>query len=110
MHPSNPRKVPDAAHGAGRSKNPTVAYHLTGPVRWFDRELDRIVVHVAEADGHAGRFLGEDVTVALPPSRQAYDLVPGDEVAVRCRLPRELGAATPELLEALAVERVAEPL
>lgn len=91
-------------HTAGRSHNPTVAYELAGVVRWVDAELDRIVVHVTEAGGRAGRWLGEDVTLDLSDSRRPdLDLLPGIAVRVRARLPRDLGASVPDPVPAVSI-------
>jgi len=90
-------------HGEPRGHNPTVVYEMSGPIRWLDPVLDRIVVHVDRANGHAGAFLGRDMTFDLSSARVAApdvdgdgvadraDLLPGVEVRVRARLPRDLG-------------------
>ncbi|MCW2957503.1 MAG: hypothetical protein JWP18_306 [Solirubrobacterales bacterium] len=97
-------------HSLGHSANPVVVYEVTGTVRWLDTDLDRIVVGVHDTDGHAGMFLGRDVTVDVEAARlngvTAEGLVPGTEVRVKTHLPRSLGAELPEMLTAASISAV----
>lgn len=99
--------IGSGAHSNGHSANPLVNYELLGTVRWLDAELERMVLGVRETDGHAGAFQGRDVTIDLQCARVnggvVDDLTPGVEVRVKLRLPRDLGPAIPELLEANSV-------
>lgn len=94
-------------HSDPRSTNPLVNYELSGTVRWLDLELERMVVGVRKTDGHAGMFQGRDVTVDLKVARvhggSIEELVPGSQVKVKLRLPRELDGKLPDLLPALSV-------
>lgn len=94
-------------HSPGHSSNPLVNYELSGQVRWLDVALQRMVVGVRKTDGHAGVFLGQDVTVDLEAARvhggEIGDLMPGTDVRVKLRLQRDLGPTMPELLEAHSV-------
>jgi hypothetical protein len=70
---------------------------MTGTIRWFDAELDRLVVHVEAVNGHAGRFLDKDVTFDLTDSRRPdSELAPGIIVTMKTRLPRDLDAHIPD--------------
>ncbi|HYF26447.1 MAG TPA: hypothetical protein VD931_11965 [Baekduia sp.] len=81
-----------------------MSYELAGEVRWLDAGLDRIVVRIGEASGRAGRWLGEDVTFDLARSRRPdAELLPGTNVRVHARLPRDLGATAPDPVPALSV-------
>lgn len=99
-HPDLPQREHPAA-------NPLVNYELTGAVRWLDVPLERIVLAVRDTDGHAGSFLGSNVTVDLELARLGEhalgDLVPGTELHVKLRMPRDLGHPLPDLLQALSV-------
>lgn len=91
-------------HGESRARNPLVSYDIAGTVRWLDRDLGRAVVHVTEANGHAGALLGDDVTVDLrdarmsAPGRPLVSILPGNEVRLRTRLPREMPEGMPDPL------------
>jgi hypothetical protein len=99
-------------HSDGRNQNPLVNYELSGTIRWLDVELERIVLAVAATDGHAGPFLGQDVSVAVGDARlhgaTLRELVPGTAVTVKARLPRELGGTAPDPLPALSVTASAQ--
>ena len=87
------------AHTPGRKHNPTVSYDVEGAVRWYDADATsaRVVVHVDTANGHAGRFMDQDVTFALAADTDVPDgLLPGARVRVRARMPRELGLHAPD--------------
>jgi hypothetical protein len=91
--------------------DPLVNYELIGTVRWLDVELSRIVVGVDETRGHAGGFLGHDVTVDLGDAA-LHDatldaLTPGVRVRVKTRLPETHGARLPELVPAHALYALA---
>lgn len=91
-------------HTPGPRHNPTSNYELTGTVRWYDADLTRAVVHVEAANGHAGRWLGEDVTVELAPGATVADgLLPGARVRVHARMPRDLGVDAPDPIPATSV-------
>jgi len=88
-------------HGPGRKHNPTVSYDMEGVIRWYDAGADagaaRVVIHVEAANGHAGRFLGRDVTCELMAGCSAPDgLLPGARVRVHAKMPRELGLHAPD--------------
>lgn len=57
--------VGTGSRSPARTHNPRVEYELTGTIRWLDVDLERLVLAVEATDGHAGRFLGRDVTVEL---------------------------------------------
>jgi hypothetical protein len=109
-------------HSASRSHNPTVVYEIDGEVRWLDEELQRVVVHVADANGHAGALRGKDVTfgvagarvtggdVNADGSRDGADLLPGVRVRVRARLPRSLDGGVPDLITAASVGMLPAPV
>jgi hypothetical protein len=87
-------------HAPGRDHNPMVAYELRGTVRWVERDGDRFVVHVTDTNGHAARFLGNDVTVeAAAGDRSGDELLPGADARVKTRMPREIDAL-PEVVQA----------
>lgn len=90
------------SRGSGHSHDPLVNYELTGTVRWLDEELQRVVVGVEETGGHAGPFLGQDVTVDLASAAlhgaALADLTPGVRLRVKTRLHAELGRLLPELV------------
>lgn len=103
-------------HSASAAHNPTVVYEIDGEVRWLDADAQRIVVHVADANGHAGGLRGQDVTFGIADARlrveedvdadgerDAADLLPGVRVRVRAHLPRALDAGLPEVLDAASV-------
>lgn len=108
-------------HSASRAHNPTVVYEIEGEVRWLDDELGRVVVRVADANGHAGALRGRDVTFAIGSARvttedvnndgerDGRDLLPGVTVRVRARLPRSLDDGVPELIEASSVGMLPAP-
>lgn len=110
------------ARSASRAHNPTVVYEIDGEVRWLDEELGRIVVHVADANGHAGALRERDVTFGIADSRvttqdanadgaaNAQDLLPGVLVRVRARLPRSLEGGVPDLIEATSVATLPPPM
>jgi hypothetical protein len=87
--------------------DPLVNHELIGAVRWLDTELRRIVVGVDETRGHAGPFLGKDVTVDLGGASlhdaNLDDLTPGMRVRVKARLHDVHGVHLPELIPAHAV-------
>lgn len=99
-----------AGSGSRRGPNggePLVNHELIGTVRWLDLELQRIVVGVDETRGHAGPFLGKDVTVALEGAA-LHDttlerLTPGLRVRVKTRLHEVHGVRVPELIPAHAI-------
>ena len=109
------------ARSASRAHNPTVVYEIDGEVRWLDEELSRIVVHVADANGHAGALRGDDVTFGIADARvtaedvntdgaaDGQDLLPGVLVRVRARLPRSLDGGVPDLIEASSVTTLPPP-
>ena len=106
----DPSPVPGRPHDGfgsrhpGSSHNPQAAYAMTGPIRWFDAELDRVVVHVADVNGHAGRFLDQDVTFDLTDSRRpSAELAPGIVVTIKTRLPRELDDQIPDPVPARSI-------
>ena len=110
----DPSPVPGRPHdGSGgrhpqSSHNPQASYEMTGTIRWFDAELDRIVVHVEEANGHAGAFLDQDVTFDLAGSRRPDEaLAPGIAVKLKTRLPRELDDHVPDPVPVHSVAIVA---
>ncbi len=86
---------------------PLVNHELIGAVRWLDKELRRIVVGVDETRGHAGPFLGKDVTVDLSDAAlhdaQLDELTPGVRVRVKTRLEDVHGVTLPELVPAHAL-------
>lgn len=98
--------------GTGSRRAPSAGDHLVGheligTVRWLDTELSRIVVGVDETHGHAGPFLGKDVTVdlqhaALHDARLA-ELTPGLRVRVKARLRELHGVELPDLVPAHAL-------
>lgn len=93
-----------AGHTPGPRHNPTCNYELTGTVRWYESGLSRAVVHVDTANSHAGRWLGEDVTVDLGAGADVPEgLLPGARVRVHARLPRELGSGAPDPIPATSV-------
>lgn len=99
----DPSPVPGRPHdGFGSrhpvsSHNPQASYEMTGTIRWFDPELDRLVVHVEDVNGHAGPFLDKDVTFDLADSRRPDgELAPGIVVTIKTRLPRDLDAHIPD--------------
>ncbi len=108
-------------HSAGRSRDPTVVHEVSGEIRWVDTDLQRIVVHVAEAGSHAGPTLGHDVTFSLEDARISTedtdgdgkrtfaDLLPGVHVRVRTRIARSRTVQVPELLEATSVATFSAP-
>lgn len=100
------------SRGPARTHNPLVDYELRGTVRWLDTDLERLVLSVERAGGHAGAFLGRDVTVDLEMARvhgaDAAALLPGTRVDVKLRLARDLGAGLPDLVAAHAVHVVAD--
>lgn len=115
MHMSNRTGRPHGGTGSrtpGRTHNPRVDYELTGTIRWLDVDLERVVLTVEHAGGHAGRFLGRDVTVDLEiarlPDARLDALLPGQRARVRARLSRDLGAALPDMVQALSVELLGE--
>jgi len=112
MHTNVPRQpgqpnLGSGSHSLGPDTNPLVNHELTGTVRWLDVELERIVLDARETDGHAGMFRGRDITVDLTAARidgaRLDELVPGTEVRVRARLPRDLGPAVPDPVPASSV-------
>lgn len=86
---------------------PLVNHELIGPVRWLDTELRRIVVGVDETRGHAGPFLGKDVTVDLADAAlhdaKLDELTPGVRVRIKTRLHDLHGVGLPELVPAHAL-------
>ena len=93
-----------AGHTSGHKHNPTANYELMGAVRWYDAGSARAVVHVDETNGHAGRYLGEDVTVELAAGADVpHDLLPGARVRVHARMPRDLGTDAPDPIPASSV-------
>jgi len=109
------------AHSASRSHNPTVVYEIDGEIRWLDEMLRRVVVHVGDANGHAGALRGRDVTFAVEEARitaqdvntdglrNTSDLLPGVHVRVRARLPRSLDGGIPALIKASSVGMLPAP-
>lgn len=99
-----------AGTGSRRAPNggePLVNHELIGTVRWLDTELQRIVIGVDETRGHAGPFLGKDVTVDLTDAA-LHDatldaLTPGVRIRVKTRLHEVHGVELPELVPAHAV-------
>jgi hypothetical protein len=96
--------------GSRRGPNggePLVNHELIGAVRWLDTELKRIVVGVEETRGHAGPFLGKDVTIDLADATlhdtNLEALTPGARVRVKTRLPEVHGVDVPELVPAHGV-------
>lgn len=89
---------------AGHHHDPLANYELTGTVRWLDEELQRVVIGVEETGGHAGPFLGHDVTVDLASAALhgtvLSDLTPGARLRVKARLHTDLGTQLPELINA----------
>jgi hypothetical protein len=110
---TNPNRSGRSHVGTGprhtaRSSNPLVNYEMSGTVRWLDVDLERMVLGVEGTDGHAGAFLGRDVTVDLEMARvhgaSLDGLLPGTRVRVKLRLPRDLGAELPDLVAAYSVQ------
>lgn len=101
--PSQAHPGHDSHHG-GHSHDPLVNYELIGAIRWLDVELSRVVIHVEATGGHAGPFLGQDVTVDLAAATiqgaKLEDLLPGVRVRAKTRLHDDFGTALPELVEA----------
>lgn len=96
-------------HHDAPATNPLVSYELTGEVRWLDVPLERIVLVVRSTNGHAGSFLGRDVTVDLSSARihggTLDELVPGTELHVKARLARSLHGELPDPFPALSAGR-----
>ena len=110
----DPSPLPGQPHGGfgGRhpvsGHNPQASYEMTGTVRWLDAALDRIVVHVAQVNGHAGPFLDRDVTFDLAGSRRPdAELAPGMVVRIKTRLPRELDDHVPDPVPVHSIALVA---
>lgn len=113
MHMTNrsgQQHVGTGSRNPGRDHNRRVDYELTGTIRWLDVDLERVVLAVEHTGGHAGRFLGRDVTIDLEIARlhrvSLDALLPGERVRVRARLARDLGSVLPHMVQALSVERV----
>lgn len=92
------------SHHAGHHHDPLANYELTGTVRWLDEELQRVVLGVEHTGGHAGPFLGRDVTIDLAAAAlhgaALSDLTPGARLRVKTRLHTDLGTVLPELVSA----------
>ena len=101
--PGRPHDGSGSRHPAS-GHNPRASYEMTGTIRWFDAELDCVVVHVQEANGHAGRFLDQDVTFDLSDSRRPdAELAPGIVARIKTRLPRELDDQVPDPVPAHSI-------
>jgi hypothetical protein len=84
----------------------SASYVLSGPLRWIERDGSRAALLVAEANAPGRRLIGQTLTLDLETTairtadrngdgrRSATDLLPGEHVTVKARLPVGIVAPT----------------
>lgn len=84
---------------SARAAGDTLGCVLSGPLRWVGRDGSYAALRVADGTGRARRLIGTTVTLELSDTavaaadrngdgrRDGRDLLPGDHVTVRARLP-----------------------